>query len=764
VKFSYNWLREYVEGLDAPAESLEHLITMKTAECEAIERTGELMAEASVAEVLAVEAIPGTHLVKAQVRSAVHGLRTVVCGAPNCRAGITTAYVPLGVKTIHGVESDGMLASGAELGINRDHSGIVELRPGERIPSPDAIIEIDNKSLTHRPDLWGHFGMAREISAITGKRLIDPVDLSLLPSGDCPVKIEIEDFDLCPRYSALVFENVKVGPSPLWLQYRLTAIGLNPINNLVDLTNFLMSELAQPMHAFDRAKLRGDTIYARPARDGERIAALNDTEYALTPSNLVIADSSGPIAVAGVIGGAASAISESTTSFVLEGANFQASSVRKTSSALKVRTDASMRFEKAQDPVNTTRALARAIELLRELSPGARLVGGMADCLRPLHEAPPVTLNLDLLARKLGRSVETDQVRSILEGLGFGVEETAPRVFTVRIPSWRATKDISMPDDLVEEVGRMIGYDSIPPRPPLVAATVPPDDPRRMFLRRVKTSTALQGFTEVSNYSFVSEEQALRFSMPPEAHVRVLNPIAADQSLIRISLVPGIVSNLEENSKHFPLFRLFEVGQEVHKREGSLPQETAHLAAAVYNREGDGAAGLFELKRLAGILAPDSRVVPTEPRPYEHPARTVAIEWQGEIVGRLFELHPSFLEGRGAILDLDLERVLALLPKQAGYCAVRKFPSSAFDLSVVTPLREAAGTLEDRLRSAAGPLLENIEYLRQYTGAPLPENTKSVSFRLTVGASDHTLSSDEVTVIRNGIIDTMRAAGYDLRV
>jgi phenylalanyl-tRNA synthetase beta chain len=764
VKFSYNWLCSFVEGLDAPAESLERLITMKTAECEGIERTGEMLAQASIAEVLEVEAIADTKLVKARVRSAIHGLKTVVCGAPNCRAGLITVYVPLGVKTIQGVESDGMLASTAELEINRDHSGIVELAADTRIPSADAIIEIDNKSLTHRPDLWGHFGMAREIAAITGKRLVDPVDMSLLPSGDAPVRIEVEDLDLCPRYSALVFENVKIGPSPLWLQHRLTAIGLNPINNLVDLTNYLMAELAQPMHAFDRAKLRGNTIYARPAREGERITALNDTEYALTPANLVIADEGGPIAIAGVIGGAESAISETTTSIVLESANFQASSVRKTSAALKLRTDASMRFEKAQDPVNTTRALARAVVLMRELSPGARLVGGLGDCLRPLREAAPITLNLDWLSRKLGRSLETAQVRQILESIGFGVEETSARVFTVHVPSWRATKDVSLPDDLVEEVGRMIGYDSIPPRAPLVAATVPPEDPQRMFLRRIRTTTALQGFTEVSNYSFVSEQQALRFGMRLEDHVRVRNPIAADQNLMRISLLPGIFSNLEENKKHFASFRLFEIGQEVHKREESLPEEVTHLMAAVYAREGDGAEVLFELTRLAGILAPGARIVPVEARFFEHPARSAEVQWRGETVGRVFELHPLFLEGRGAVLDLNLARILALQPKQAGYRPVNRFPSSAFDLSVVTPLREAVATLQNQLRDAAGPLLESIEYQRQYTGAPLPENTKSVSFRLTVCAPDHTLSTDEVTAIRNGTIDKMRAAGYDLRV
>ena len=768
MKFSYNWLRESVAGLDAPAESLERLITMKTAECEGIEQTGELLGGASLARVDAVEAIAGSHNVKARVSTEKYGEKMVVCGAPNCRAGLTTVYVPLGKKVIQGVESDGMLASGSELGINRDHAGVVETGPGASLPLPDAVIEIDNKSLTHRPDLWGHFGMAREIAAITGKRLMDPVQPALVPGGESPVRVEIEDLELCPRYSALVFDNVTVCPSPLWLQYRLTAIGLNPINNIVDLTNYIMAELAQPMHAFDRAKLRGNTIYARPAREGERISALNDTEYALSATNLVIADEGGPIAIAGVIGGADSAISDGTTSIVLESANFQASSVRKTSSALKLRTDASMRFEKAQDPANTTRALARAVELLRELSPGIRLVGGLADRARPLRKIPPVTLKLDWLALKLGRALGAAEVRRILEALEFGVEETEPRVFSVRIPSWRATKDIAMAEDLVEEVGRMIGYDSIPPKPPLIAATVPPEDPRRMFLRRVKSAVALQGFTEVSNYSFLSEEQVQRFGMAAEEHVRVLNPIAADQGLLRRSLIPGIFSNLEENSKHFGSFRLFEVGNEIHKRAGELPEQVLHLAAAVFSREGDGGAGLFELKRLAEILAPGAVVRAAEAWAYEHPARAAGIDWRGETIGRLFELHPTLtkgrMDGRAAILDLNLDRVLELRPAQAKYQPIRKFPSSAFDLSVVTTLREPAGGIQEKLREAAGAMLESIEYLRQYTGAPLAEGTRSVSFRLTVGAADHTLSSDEVTGIRSRIIETMQRAGYELRV
>ncbi len=502
MKFSYNWLRDLVDQLDAPPNELSQLITIKTAESEGIEPHGS-----------------------------------------------------------------------------------------------DYVIEIDNKSLTHRPDLWGHYGMAREVAAILGRKLIDPVKPAQFP-GTAPVRVSIEDHMLCPRYSALVFENVTVQPSPQWLQQRLEAVGLNPINNIVDVTNYVLAEIAQPMHAFDAAKLQGDEIIVRCARAGETIKALNDESYALDPSNLVIADPGGPVAIAGIIGGADSAISDSTTRIVLESANFNASSVRKTSSRLKLRTDASMRFEKAQDPVNTIRGLERAYALLQEVSPGIQLAGGLADNYRPLPVPGPVVLPLDWLDRKLGRTLSGQEVRGILEALEFRVEEIAPRVFSVFVPTWRATKDVAIKEDLVEEVGRMIGYDSIPPVAPLTPARVPPASPEREFHHRVREMAAAQGFTEVHNYSFISEEMARAFSLNISSHVQVSNPIASDQNLLRTSLLPGIWKNLNDNARHFDQFRLFEIGRAIHP-----DREVPRFAAALFAKE-EGVSALFELKRLAECLLP----------------------------------------------------------------------------------------------------------------------------------------------------------------
>jgi phenylalanyl-tRNA synthetase beta chain len=749
MKFSYNWLRELVDGLDTQPEDLMRLITLKTAECDGMEVAGGALLEASEAIVVSVEPMDESHNRKVVVETVRYGVKTVVCGAPNCRPGLRTAYLGVGKKTIEGVESDGMLASAKELGIGSDHAGIVELFGMLR---PDHIIEVDNKSLTHRPDLWGHHGMAREVAAITGKKLLDPVPARDLP-GASPIKISIVDPALCPRYSALVFENVTVQPSPLWLQYRLESIGLNAINNIVDVTNLILAELPQPMHAFDADKLHGSGIIVRPARDGEKLAALNGETYTLDPSNLVIADSEGAIALAGVIGGADSAISDSTTRIVLESACFNASSVRKTSSKLRLRTDASMRFEKSQDPVNTVRGLKRALALLEEVSPGIRLAGGLADEGHAFPAPAPIELPLDWLDRKLGCVVSMERVRAILESLEFGVEQTGARTFLVSVPSWRATKDVTVKDDLVEEVGRMIGYDNIEPKAPLAPARVPPANPEREFHHFVREMAAAQGFTEVYNYSFLSEEQVLAFGLDPAGLVRVLNPIVSDQEFLRPSLLPGILKNLLENTKHFDSFRLFEIGREIH-----FDREVPHFVVAMFARD-DGKAGLLELKRLAECLVSGVAVRPTTARGYEHPQRAAEVVLGDVVIGRLFEFHPRMVEtGRAAVLDLDLVLTQTAQSGAARYRQLRRFPTSAFDITVAVAERTSIGQVLSGIPKTAEIL--SVEFLREFG---LPDGRRSLSYRVTAGAVDRTLSSEETGAIRSGILEALTRLGYESR-
>jgi len=408
------------------------------------------------------------------------------------------------------------------------------------------------------------------------------------------------------------------------------------------------------------------------------------------------------------------------------------------------------------------RGLARAVELFREVSPGIQLLGGLADQRKELPAPAPILLPMDWLTRKLGRSLAPAEVRDILERLHFGVEEVAPDTFSVSVPSWRATRDVSIKDDLVEEVGRMIGYDTIVPQPPLMAVVEPPASPERLFHRRVRQVFAQQGFTEVYNYSFLSEEQARALGFDPEEHLRVANPISSEQALMRRSLLPGIYRNLVENSKHFESFRLFEIGREIHPQGPGLPREVPHLMAALYARE--GAAEVAELRRACECLLEGAEVRPVEARHYEHPARAGEVLWRDRVVGRLFELHPSLLAGRAALLDLDLELLFQLGAPEKHYRPIRRFPSSAFDLSVVVAERELVGDLRRHIVGLAGEQLEEIEFLRQYAGPPIPAGQKSVSFRLTMAAPDRTLSLEEVGEIRTRIIAGLRALGYELRL
>jgi phenylalanyl-tRNA synthetase beta chain len=370
---------------------------------------------------------------------------------------------------------------------------------------------------------------------------------------------------------------------------------------------------------------------------------------------------------------------------------------------------------------------------------------------------------MDWLIRKLGRSVEPAEVRRILEALEFGVAESRPGVFSVTVPSWRATKDITIKDDLLEEVGRTLGYDTVPPTAPLQPVRRPWVNQERLFHHRVRLACAAQGFTETSNYSFISDEMALRFGLLPEQHLRVGNPISVEQSLMRTSLLPGIHRNLVDNARFFDDFRLFEIGREIHPSDPGLPREISHLMAAIFTK-GDGAASLFELKRLAECLLPGCEANPCPAGDNEHPARTAAINWRGASVGRLFELHPKHIEtGRAAVLDLDLDAIAALGEPARRYTPLRRFPSSAFDLSVVTGLRVLCAGIGGMIREAAGPACDRVEYLYAYRGKPLADDQQSMTFRVTVSSPDHTLTNEEVTAARNAIIDRLRQSGYELR-
>lgn len=631
----------------------------------------------------------------------------------------------------------------------------------------DAIIEIDNKSLTNRPDLWGHLGMAREVAAIVGLSVADPVGEVPAPAKSDDFSIAIQDASLCARFSGQRVENVKVAPSPLWMQVRLNSLGVNPINNLVDVTNYVLCELGQPMHAYD-ADLLGDMIIVRAARKGEEILALNGEKYSLGSEDIVIADAHRPVGIAGIIGGNDTAIRPSTKRIVLEAANFPAANVRKSSARLKLRTDASMRFEKGQDPENTVRALARAVELLKQISPGSQAAQPIDVYARKLP-IPKITLDIDWAERKLGRKLSTEEVVNIFRALVFGVEQIDARKLVLTVPSWRATKDISIPEDLVEEIGRMVGYASITPQAPAVLAEPVPRNLQHEQHRAVREALKGQGFTEVSNYSFISDADAAMFGYDTGKLLEVANPIVAEQKYLRPNLLPGIRRNLLDNSRYFADFRLFEIGREYHKNNDGKPLERTHLIAAIFSRDAResgeiSGANLLEMKRVAQYVLPEFKIMPEKVHGRTmHPERAARVEVGGQRVGSLYELHPSLLEnarGRAAILDLDLDALQSLPAQARKYQPLRRFPTSSFDLSIVAGERELVADLESKLRRLAGDDLVSLQFLLIF---PLSQQKKSVSFRLTVGAESRTLTAEEVTRVRERVVQGVKSAGYELR-
>jgi phenylalanyl-tRNA synthetase beta chain len=371
---------------------------------------------------------------------------------------------------------------------------------------------------------------------------------------------------------------------------------------------------------------------------------------------------------------------------------------------------------------------------------------------------------MEWLVRKLGRPIEAEHVRAILESLEFGVRQPKPGLFYVSVPSWRATKDITIKDDLLEEIGRVVGYDTVPPVAPLQPVERPWVNRERLFHHDLRQMCAAQGYTETSNYSFISDEMALRFGMKPEEHLRVGNPISVEQALMRRSLLPGMHRNIVDNMRHYDSFRLFEIGNEINPRSGGdLPDETPHLMAVVYAKD-DGAAGLGELRRLAACLMPGCEAWPVEARAYEHPARAAEIGWRGKTPGRIYELHPEHVEtGRAAILDIDLKQLLELGPLPKKYTPLRRYPTSAFDVSVVAGLRDLTGRIGALIREAGGAGCLLVEYLYSYKGKPLADDQQSLSYRVTVGADDRTLTNVEVQAVRDRIIASLAAAGYSLR-
>ena len=790
---SYNWLKDFVKipaKIKPPIIAAE--LTSHTVEVEGLVNQADRFNKVVVGRVLEVNPHPNADRLRLTVIDVKTKKLNIVCGAPNVAVGqlvpvaLVGAQLPNGSEiqesVIRGEKSSGMLCAEDELGLGKNHEGILVLsgaaKVGESLAkylqADDVILEIDNKSLSNRPDLLNHYGLARELAAIFDlplkaydKFLSRPEELTGEEAGKFSVKVEATE--LCPRYLALKVENIEVKESPDWLKARLVAIGQRPINNIVDLTNYVMFDCGQPLHAFDAMNLK--KIVVRRAVSGETLETLDEKERVLSNEDLVISDGDKLLAIAGVMGGNFSGVTAETTTLILEAANFSAATVRKTSQKLGLRTEASLRFEKSLDPNLTLIALRRFVKLLREVCPKMEIAGGLIDRDNTKISPVKIDFNLQWLASKIGQDIPREVVVSSLKKLGFKIEAVAKSEENLRVtvPSWRATKDVTRREDLAEEVLRLYGYDKVVSQMPIVAMTLPEVNEDRKLERKIKNILALKdALSETYNYSFVGADQLKKLNIDFSNYLKLVNPLAETQAWLRQSLVPGLVSNIKNNQFKRADLGFFEIGSVFFKAPGSLkkdssadeflPYQEKHLGLVLSG--GDDAFG-----HLKGIISSLFKNLINYEVEVEYGIFGGHLSWAEEqVIAKITISGQEF--GWVALLDatvsenFNLKKTVALaeinfsqlvgwltgLP--AGHFQEGpKYPPLTRDLAFVVSEEIMYNDLRQEI-SAFHPLIKSVELFDVYLGDKLNPGQKSLAFHVVFQSAEKTLTTAEVDKIQ----------------
>lgn len=794
MKISLRWLSRHVDLSDKTPEQIRNDLTLSTAEIEGIEVFGRGIEEVVVGRVLERLKHPDADkLSLTKVDVGQSEAVPIVCGAPNVAQGQYVAVIlpggtlPDGTKIkktkIRGAESCGMICSERELGISDEHDGILVLegepkvgtRLVDALPIVDHVFEIDNKSINHRPDLWGHYGFARELAAIYGKKL-EPLPQRLaLPTSGQTVPIRIEDQEGCPRYLGLVIEGVTPKPSPAWLARLLRAVGLRPINDVVDATNFVMLDLGQPLHAFDLTKLGSDGILVRRAKTGEAMKTLDGQTRALTTDDLLITSGGKPVAIAGVMGGEETGVTTASRALFLEAAAFHATSIRRTSTRLSLRTDASTRYEKALDPAFAERGAHLFVTLLQQLCPGARASGPLVDAGGWKYPGRTLTLRKARLAAKLGVSLSDEAVAKIFRSLHFGVKVTATD-FVLEVPSFRATKDILGEDDLIEEVGRMYRYDNIQEEPLRVAVAVPQREDELWIARRMTVLAAAElACNEVYNYSFVPDALVSAVLASDLPYVKVTNPVAPEITRIRRHVVPSVLAVLAQNLREHEEVRLFEHGKGYHaevRDVHGLPREVREIAFVWARRDGRSLYGelrtaLATLLRRMGFPARLDELCSVRDLPWIHPGKTV-VATRGTIpVGHVGILHPSVARNLGvpestAVATIDVRACLQSGRDDERFVVIPRFPSQPVDVALLVSEATTVRELEAMLREC-GKHVRDVALFEVWRGEGVGAGKKSVNFTVTLGADDRTLTAADEEKYLQRVRERASELGAELR-
>lgn len=793
MKISLNWIKDYVnlDGIDI--KELWYRFTMSTAEVEEVEFVGQDIQKVVVGKVISVVPHPESKKLKITQVDSGDGILQIVCGAPNVTEGILVPLAKIGgsvkklpklgkVKLV-GVESFGMLCSAQELGISDDHSGLLILdgdyAPGTDIKSiiniDDVIVEIDNKSLTNRPDLWGHYGIAREIAAIYGREL-KPMQLDSLAGseGKSKVDINVEDTEKCLRYSSIKIDGATNLETSLNMKIRLFYCGMRPISPLVDLTNYLMLELGQPMHAFDSRQVESG-IVVRSTKEPTLFKTLDGTERNLPEDVLLICNKERPVAIAGIMGGENSEVLEDTTSILLESATFDGPSTRKSSTKIGLRTEASARYEKCLDPNITVIAIQRFVKLLRDMNQEITFASALSDAYCQKLEPIDITITKPYIDRYIGNNLSQEKMVEVLRSLEFKVEVEGD-TFKIKVPTFRATKDITMKVDIIEEITRIYGYDNIVPQTLDIALKPLEYNEDRILDHKIKELLSERfGASEVMSYIWYDNTYNAKMEIETNGQVKVMNPQAQDANTLRESMVPGMLGFAEKNEKVYEDFSIFEIGSVF---TAANPKEKCEQHKNVCILLGSKVKSedelFYDLKGIMTYFAktlknitPDFAAC-TSAFNWVHPMKSVDISYNGKLMGYISVVHPSIKKNIGkkvnvAVLEINRELLQAIDYGAIKYKDLSKFPEVKLDYSFLVDNGVTFDKLVEDIRGFKSELLNSFEFVTIYTGKGLPEGKKSMTFRFVIGSNEKTLASDDINGFAKSIIDYMDGLGYALR-
>lgn len=788
MKIPLNWLADYIE-LDVSVEELCEKMTLLGLEIEGVQRPGDEIQKVVVGEILSIEAHPDADkLVVCQTNVGQEGPVQIVCGAKNMKVGdkVPTALVggslpggfKIGKRKMRGVESQGMMCSPRELGLGENHDGLLILEGdftvGEDVKRPlgldEVVLEIE--VTPNRGDWAGLYGIARELAAAYGTECSLP-HLDLKESGTKAAdtsSVTIEDPGLCPRYIGRLLTGVTVGPSPAWLAQRLIASGQRPINNIVDVTNYVLLETGQPLHAFDTKKLNEGRIVVRRAKDGETIKVIDQTEHTLSSDMLIIADARDPVAIAGVMGGFDTEVGEGTTEVFLESAYFDPVSVRRTARALNTITEASQRFQRGTDPEMAAYASARAAQLILEVAGGELLAGALDEHPKPAKRGE-ITLRFDRTNALLGTDVSPGTQMKILESLGFEILSTDNGGASFQVPTWR--HDASMEADLIEEVARLYGYENIPSTLPKVRSAGRVYAPEQTQLRHLKAYLAGSGLTETVNWTFQEVADLTRARLDTEADVPVTleNPLSEKNAIMRTSLIPVLLKtasyNLRKNRRDL---RIFEVGPVYAAADTDTGAKQRHrLGIALAGQAADNhwseeqrVVDLYDLKGyvegLLDLLGAQDTAFESLDDPSFAAGNASEVLVHGNSVGRMGLVHGDVLEAFAIdapvyLLELELDSLLKRTQKPGQFTEIPAHPPSLRDLAVVVSRDTEAGAVQALAQKAGGNLLKSVALFDVYTGNPIPDGKKSLALSLRFQSTERTLTDK----------DTDRACGKILK-